>query len=139
MTTARQPFFYTGDAVVITPEFQVLLVERAKDPYKGAHALPGGHVEQGETGLQAAVRELYEETGVLVRPGQLGLLGIFDRPGRDPRGRYVSAAYVVVLPGNTRVAAGSDAKSVSWWPVDGLPYLAFDHREVIEAAVGKIS
>lgn len=50
---------------VLVRETDVLLVQRSKDPDAGLWGFPGGHVELGETALQAAVRELREETGVL--------------------------------------------------------------------------
>jgi 8-oxo-dGTP diphosphatase len=131
--TKPETVFYTADVVVINPSDRVLLVERGEDPYRGMNALPGGHVDTGETSRQAAVRELFEETGVRVLPGQLTQVGVFDRPRRDPRGRYVSVAYAVVLDSSVPVRAGDDARLASWWPLDSLPDLAFDHREIISA------
>ena len=80
-----------------TPE--VLLVQRAYEPFAGEWALPGGFVEQGERALDAAPRELAEETGL--RVGELELLGVYDTPGRDPRGWSVSVVYLVALPAET--------------------------------------
>ncbi|MFH9425478.1 NUDIX domain-containing protein [Streptomyces sp. NPDC017529] len=78
-----------------------LAIDRDWDPYEGYLALPGGHVDRGETAPMAAVRELAEETGVHVAKDDLTLIDIYEDPDRDPRGRYVSAAFVVTVPKDT--------------------------------------
>jgi 8-oxo-dGTP diphosphatase len=126
---------YTADVVVTTTDGYVLLIERGWDPHKGAWALPGGHVDPGETSRAAAARELAEEAGVYAAPQDLQQIGVFDTPDRDPRGRYVSVAYLLeVLPG-TEIQAGDDATHAEWWPLSDLPPLAFDHADIIRAAV----
>ncbi|MFJ8746624.1 NUDIX domain-containing protein [Embleya sp. NPDC127516] len=125
----------TADVVVTTPDGLVLLIERGWEPYAGAWALPGGHVDEGEDGDVAAARELLEETGVRVLPAELREVRAFHRPGRDPRGRYVTLAYAVIVPAGTQARAGDDATAARWWPVDALPQLAFDHADIISAAV----
>jgi 8-oxo-dGTP diphosphatase len=131
---------YTADVVALTPDGHVLLIERGWEPHKGAQAFPGGHVDAGETSLQAAVRELAEETGVHVNPADLRQIGVWDRPDRDPRGRYVTVAYLAVVPTGTPIVAGDDARTARWWPLGDLPpQLAFDHDEILSAAVGSTS
>jgi 8-oxo-dGTP diphosphatase len=126
---------YAADIVVVTGDGHLLLIERGWDPYEGAWALPGGHVDLGETSLEAAARELAEETGVRVDPADLDPIGVFDAPGRDPRGRYVSVAYLARVPAGTRAVARDDARRAEWFPLDKLPRdLAFDHSAVIDAA-----
>ncbi|NEW76456.1 NUDIX domain-containing protein [Streptomyces rhizosphaericus] len=127
---------YTADVVAVTPDGDVLLIERGWDPFEGAYALPGGHVDPGETSRQAAARELAEETGVHVKPADLRQIGTFDRPDRDPRGRYVTVAYLAVVPVGTPIVAGDDARTARWWPLQALPTLAFDHDEILSAAMG---
>ncbi|WPW33612.1 NUDIX hydrolase [Streptomyces atratus] len=103
----------------------------------GHWALPGGHVDPGETSRAAAVRELLEETGVHVAAADLHQVGVWDQPDRDPRGRYVTAAYLTVVPADTPIVAADDARTARWWPVDGLPPLAFDHADILSSvAVG---
>ncbi|RWZ75240.1 NUDIX hydrolase [Streptomyces albidoflavus] len=126
----------TTDVVVTTTDGQVLLIERGWDPHKGSWALPGGHVDQGETSRAAAVRELAEEAGVYAHEEELVQLGVWDRPDRDPRGRYVTVAYhLTVLPG-TAIEPGDDATRAEWWPLADLPQLAFDHAEIIAGLGG---
>ncbi|MGW0930317.1 NUDIX domain-containing protein [Streptomyces sp. NPDC002644] len=126
---------YTADVVVTTTDGYVLLIKRAWDPHKNQWALPGGHVDPGETSRAAAARELGEEAGVYAAEGELLQVGTFDAPGRDPRGRYVTVAYqLTVLPG-TIAEAGDDAAHAEWWPLAALPALAFDHADIIRAAV----
>ncbi|WP_055563641.1 NUDIX domain-containing protein [Streptomyces atriruber] len=126
---------FTADVVVLTGDRQVLLIERDWPPFKGYWALPGGHIDPGESARTAAARELLEETGVEVDPADLGRVGRFDAPGRDPRGRYVTAVFVAVLPAVVAPTAGSDASAAAWWPLAELPMLAFDHAEILAAAL----
>ncbi|MEU3546294.1 NUDIX hydrolase [Streptomyces longwoodensis] len=125
---------YTADVVAMTPDGSVLLIERGWPPHEGAWALPGGHVDEGETSRDAAARELLEETGVRVNAEDLKPIGVFDQPGRDPRGRYVTVAYLARVPADTQVSAGDDARTTRWWPAGVLPVLAFDHAEILAAA-----
>lgn len=123
----------TADCVVVNRSGEVLLVRRGNDPYKGCWALPGGFMEMNETIEHCAVRELMEETGIAVTEQEIGLIGIFSTPGRDPRGRTVTAAYRVCISEAT-ATAGDDAAEVRWWKLTTLPPLAFDHAEIIAKA-----
>jgi 8-oxo-dGTP diphosphatase len=124
----------TADVVALTPDGRVLLIERRWEPHTGCWALPGGHVDPGETSQAAAARELAEETGIDIAAEDLRQIGTFDEPGRDPRGRYVTVAYVAVVPADTRTTAGDDAQAARWWPLTDLPPLAFDHADILRAA-----
>ncbi|QKW55047.1 NUDIX domain-containing protein [Streptomyces buecherae] len=128
---------YTADTVVITAGTtgQVLLIQRDWPPYQGCWALPGGHQDPGETSLQAAIRELREETGVHLHTSALHEIGTWAAPGRDPRGPYSTTAYVATVPATTRIVAGTDARAVRWWPLHDLPDLAFDHADILAAAI----
>ncbi|MFD9736262.1 NUDIX domain-containing protein [Umezawaea sp. NPDC059074] len=133
---------FTADVVLFTRHdsvLSVLVVERAKEPYLAALALPGGFVEEGERTCEAAARELAEETGVVVDRRRLSRLGCYGRPGRDPRGRVVSVAFHGYVTGAPPPLGGSDARAAWWVPVGdmfaaGLE-VAFDHREIIRDAV----
>ncbi|MFS0696701.1 NUDIX domain-containing protein [Streptomyces nitrosporeus] len=134
--TEPETICYTADVVALTPSGDVLLIERGWPPHEGTWALPGGHCDVAETSRAAAARELAEETGLHVNANDLRQIGVFDQPGRDPRGRYVTVAYVATVPADTPIVAGDDARTARWCPLDNLPQrLAFDHAEILSAAV----
>ncbi|WP_328903261.1 NUDIX hydrolase [Streptomyces sp. NBC_00441] len=124
---------YTADVVVTTTDNHVLLIQRGWDPHKGMWALPGGHVDTGETSRAAAARELAEETSLYATPDELEQIGVFDAPDRDPRGRYVTAAYRLTVIPRLPIEAKDDAIDAQWWPLNDLPPLAFDHADIIAA------
>ncbi|MFF7365411.1 NUDIX domain-containing protein [Streptomyces sp. NPDC008125] len=134
MTENSETIRYTADVVTLTADGRVLLIERRWQPFQGAWALPGGHRDAGESNRAAAVRELAEETGVHVAPDELLELGTWDQPGRDPRGRYSTTAYLAVVHADTEITAGDDAATARWWPLTALPPLAFDHASILRAA-----
>lgn len=119
---------------------KVLLVRRGSPPFQNSWALPGGFVDEGERPVDAARRELAEETG-LIWESEMLPVGAFGDPGRDPRGWNVSAVYVADSGLDTPlVVGGDDAAEARWWFVDELPEpLAFDHTEVIAAALERIA
>ena len=125
----------TADVAVLagSPARSVLLVRRAHEPFAGGWALPGGFVDPGERVRDAAVRELAEETAVSA--GELELFGVYDAPGRDPRGPTMSIAYLMRAPAELQARGGDDAREARWWPLAALPALAFDHAELIADAV----
>lgn len=124
----------TADCVVINPLNEVLLIRRGNDPFRGCWALPGGFMEMDETIEHCAVRELQEETGLQVSEADLAMVGVFSRPGRDPRGRTVTVAYRIRLEMSCEACGGDDAAEARWFLLAALPPLAFDHAEVIAAA-----
>ncbi len=115
---------------------RVLLVRRLIEPFKGSWALPGGFVLENESLDQAAKRELYEECGV--KNVYLEQLYTFGAPGRDPRGRVVTAAYFAIVPSGQQVAAGSDASEAAWHNLYDLPKLAFDHKQILDYALERL-
>lgn len=142
----RAPVFYAADMVAFAlrgGKWHVLVIQRGWNPHKGKLALPGGHVDPGETAREASVRELAEETGVTVPPGAfVHQVGVFDAPGRDARGRYVSVAYAVVLPDEAPdPVAADDAAAAEWMPVRVAVKVAraggfaFDHDRILSAAI----
>lgn len=134
--TTIETIHYTADLVILHDD-HVLLIQRRWDPYRDTWALPGGYVDAGETSWQAAVRELREETGIDVAINDLAKIGVYDAPGRDPRGRVVSTSHLVVLDDMPEVRAGDDAAAAQFVPLSELDdiELAFDHRKIINHAL----
>jgi 8-oxo-dGTP diphosphatase len=122
----------TTDCVAVDGKGRVLLVRRARPPFKGRYSLPGGFVDIGETVEEACRRELMEETGV--KAGRLRLLGVYSDPKRDPRGHVCAVAFL------TRIAratpkAGDDAAAAEWIEDWTKLDLAFDHAKVLRDAM----
>lgn len=124
----------TADCVVMTKEAvpQVLLIERGFDPFKGCWAFPGGFMNMDETIEQCAIRELEEETGLVVT--ELHQIGAYSKVDRDPRGRTITVAYLVLVDHPIEVTGQDDAAKAEWWPIDKLPPLAFDHDDIMDDA-----
>jgi 8-oxo-dGTP diphosphatase len=115
---------------------QVLVITRANDPFRGKPALPGGFLRDDEDIPEAAVRELAEETGLDGNRLHLEQLRAYGAPGRDPRGRVVSVAFLAIMPDLPLPTAGSDASSAAWAPVDKVRgTLSFDHDQILDEAV----
>ena len=130
----------TADVVIPAAEGGILLIRRKNPPFQGQWAMPGGFLETGMESVEAcAVREAREETRLEVELDRL--LGVWSKPGRDPRGHTVTAVYrtrPIPVASKPAAVAGDDAAEALW--IDpgspefaALP-IAFDHREIIEAA-----
>ncbi len=115
--------------ILIARDGEVVLIRRGVEPFKGVWCLPGGHVEEGEQVREAAVREAREETGLDIKVDDI--LGVYDAPGRDPRGPVISIVYVASPVGGDLDAA-TDADDARWFPLDDLPdELGFDHADIL--------
>ncbi|HUY17649.1 MAG TPA: NUDIX hydrolase [Candidatus Binataceae bacterium] len=112
--------------VIAELDDRIVLIERKNFPF--GWAIPGGFVELDESVERAAMRELREETSLDVE--LRALLGVYSRPGRDPRGPTVSVVYVGRARGTPQAA--DDAKGIGLYAPDNPPApLAFDHAEIL--------
>lgn len=138
------PVAVTVDLVIFTIRdacLNVLLIKRDNPPWEGEFALPGGFVRLGENLDEAALRELEEETGVDGRTLHLEQLRAFGAPGRDPRVRTFTVAYLALGPDLPVPVAGTDAREAHWVPVatalSSSQLFAFDHAEILREGLDR--
>ncbi|RCX19607.1 ADP-ribose pyrophosphatase YjhB (NUDIX family) [Fontibacillus phaseoli] len=156
----RTPDGYTADIAVFTilsaksemfkppvMDLKLMLIRRSMTDSEGRPnieagkwALPGGFVDPAETAFQSALRELREETGV--DDIHLQHFGVYDTPGRDPRGWIISNAHYAIVPEHqlAKRQANDDASEVELFSVQEVLELdlAFDHAEIISDAISEI-
>ncbi len=123
----------TVDTVILTIKnnaLQVLLIKRLREPFIDKWAIPGGYVRMSETLEQAAVRILKEKTNV--DNVYLEQLYTFGDPLRHPDSRVITCVYFALVRYQDVKVMESD--NVSWYPIDNLPSLAFDHKEIVDYA-----
>ena len=136
--TAYPPFAVTVDLALMTVRagsLQTVLVQRDEAPFAGQWALPGGFV-QAEEDLDEATRRVFETKTGLALP-HAEQLATYATPGRDPRMRVVSVAYLVLLPAGAEPAVPSHERA-AFFDVAGLPDLAFDHSAILADAVARV-
>jgi len=139
--------FVTVDAVVIQSG-HVLLVRRRAEPGRGTFALPGGFVGRNESLIEAALRELREETRIKVPApvlqGNIKCCRVYDHPKRSLRGRTITHVYLIELPSGPlpKVKGGDDADKAKWIPLNTVAQmedlLFEDHYSIIEDILGKL-
>lgn len=100
---------------------QALLWQRAREPFAGAWALPGGLLEDDET-LETSIRR-HLAAKVDVRD----VAHLEQLETRSPPGRHLTTAYLGLVPVGVDPRVPEDT---AWHPVDGLPEMAFDHGEI---------
>lgn len=96
-----------------------LLVLRAAEPEAGRWSVPGGRAEAGESLEAAAVREVFEETGLVVRV--LDELGSFDLPSGDEQ--VLEIHDFAAVPVSGEVMAADDAADARWFTAEELTAL----------------
>ena len=120
----------TATAVIADPEGRVLLCRRAIEPDKDHWDLPGGFVEEAEHPLDALRRELLEETGYEVEPGEF--LGVWmDRYGGDAGTTHTLNLYWTARITGGAEHADDDVAELRWFAPEEIPWsgLAFDVNE----------
>lgn len=116
--------------------YEFLLIKRKKNPFKDCWALPGGFLDSKDENCEAAaVRELFEETNISIKPEELQLSGVYSNLNRDPRDpRVITVAYKIYVSNTIKAEAGDDAKEATWHRVskrDEIDF-AFDHKKILE-------
>lgn len=140
------PVFVTADACVVQSG-HILLVRRKNHPGKGQWALPGGHVERHQTVEEAMLAELSQETTIglesdIIRQSIVHK-GVYDDPNRDPRGRYITHAFLIHLKRSRNlpgIEAADDAADAKWWPIPEIKreMMFLDHYDIFMSLVGRI-
>ncbi len=120
----------TVDAILISKQNSVLLIERGREPFQGTWALPGGFIEMHEELEAACCRELEEETGIRLK--EIKQYRAYGGVYRDPRHRTISVIFYAFTKTELLAKAGDDAAKVQWFPLDKLPEMAFDHRLILD-------
>lgn len=118
-------YFYENPLPVVSTilvrDRRVLLVKRRNSPYKGKWCLPSGFAESGESAVEAALRELEEETGV---QGKIVQLQDVDSCSNYFYGDLLFLTFEVEQTGGV-LRAGDDADEVCYYPIEKIPRLAF--------------
>ncbi len=130
---------YRHDALAVVFQVRhgrlhVLLWQRARPPYAGAWALPGGALGPEETLGASVARQLASKVDVR-EVAHLEQLETRSEPHRDPRGRALATAYLGLVPAHLDPAVPPDT---AWHPASDLPATAFDHRSIIDSALARL-
>src|SRR5215204_5488200 len=105
---------------------QVLLWQRAREPFNGAWALPGGLLGPSET-LETSIRRHLAAKVDVRELAHLEQLETRSAPDRHPDRRLIATAYLGLVPAHVDPAVPADTR---WYPLGSLPKLAFDHRSI---------
>jgi ADP-ribose pyrophosphatase YjhB (NUDIX family) len=129
-----------GVAAVVLRDNDILLIRRGREPLLGAWSLPGGALELGETAAEGIAREVFEETGVRVRPVEM--IATVDRIVRDEQQRvrfhYVLVEWLCIAEDEFSVPiCGDDAVEARWAPRAEVSSAAYDLGKVTLDVIGK--
>jgi 8-oxo-dGTP diphosphatase len=102
-----------GVGGVVIEDGRILLIQRGRPPGEGLWAVPGGKVHLGETMTGAVRREVFEETGLQVRPGRVVWAGDSIGPGEPPDWHFCLVDFLCEVEGGELVA-GDDAMTAAW-------------------------
>jgi 8-oxo-dGTP diphosphatase len=113
---------------------QVLMWQRGREPFRGRWALPGGYLDPGET-LEASIRRHLAAKVDVRELAHLEQLETRSEPRRNPREWELATAYVGLVPTGQDPALPPDT---AWHPASSLPPAAFDHGEIVDAALRRL-
>ena len=137
------PFFSFGisvDCVVFGydgVDVKVLVIERGTEPYIGYQAIPGDLVHPQEDAVTATQRVLRDLTGL--ENIYLEQLYTFAGVDRHPLGRVATIAYFSLLKiGDYNPRPSYWATDAQWMPIQALGEMAFDHKEIFDAALQRL-
>ena len=120
----------------------VLLIKRGHEPFKNMWCFPGGFINMNETLEQSALRELQEETGIVlsdIDKHRFQQFRAFGDPKRDPRKRIISIVHYALIDYEYEVKGADDAVEARWWPLNKIMEMGFDHAEILRAVVGRVT
>jgi 8-oxo-dGTP diphosphatase len=141
MSDTYQPPILTVDCVIFALQdnnLSVLLIKRMNEPFKASWALPGGYNPRGETTHEALARIVKDKAGT--SPESLAYveqLYTFDTVARDPRGHAVSVTYMG-LGMDINIRTSGRVQQPTFFPLDHLPDMAFDHQDIIDYALARL-
>ena len=127
------------DCVIFTyedEELKILLYPRGFEPSFGKWSLMGGFVEPDKTLEDEAQKVLYNTVGL--KDIYLEQVHAFSSPKRDPGGRVISVGFYALMPIDYQDKEFVRKSGAHWWPINKLPDLIFDHKEIIDAALQKL-
>lgn len=113
----------------INDKIEVLLVKRGSKPNICHWCIPGGHIETGENSLDAAIREIKEETNINLNKNNLYLI---DKISSDKLNNYI---YAIIQTKYNNEKPGSDADDAKWYDVSDLPDLIWNNNLYIDKAL----
>lgn len=116
---------------------KVLLVNVHVPPwFNGIHGIPGGLVLPNETADDSVKRHMQGKAGIQPKEVYVEQLYTFSGIKRDPRGRVVSVGYLGLVP--PHIASRAPAKNTYWQDVKKMPKLAYDHNDIVKAAIHRL-
>ena len=129
-------FYVAVDCIIFgfhQNELKLLLIKRKFDPCRGEWSLMGGFLNHGESLDQAAERVLHDLTGL--KEVYMEQIGIFGEVNRDPGERVLSTAYYALMNIHDYDSRLAEVHNAVWVPLNNLPPLIFDHREMVNRAI----
>ncbi len=114
---------------------QVLLIKRKNEPYKDKWALTGGALYNDEDLEEGLSREIYEKTGL--KDLEVKFSHVFGKKDRSPVMRMIAITYIGMIDASKVEIAKDTLKTsnASWFKIDEVPELAYDHNEIITEAI----